>query len=148
MIEQVGQLNDRARLSDTDQSRECKRRVAGPRADAWGSERQRVFAYSHSVPADDTTTDDVGAKLRASAGEVVGLTFYGTLLAMQRDSELKGKYGHGGRGEEIFTAQLHGMLSERMGQRENNSLTEAIVRAYEKQAAKMSKPPAKCEALA
>ena len=107
-----------------------------------------IEQVGQSVTAHDTTADGVGAKLRAAAGEVVGLTFYGTLLAMQRDSELKGKYGHGGRGEEIFTAQLHGLLAERMGQRGNNALTDAIVRAYEKQAVKMSEPPTECEVLA
>ena len=54
-------------------------------------------------------------QLREVVGRVVGKVFYGTLLKAMRESVLKGPYGHGGRGEEVFAAQLHGILAERAG---------------------------------
>lgn len=55
------------------------------------------------------------SELRATTGQIVGSLFYGTLLKVMRESEMKGEYGHGGRGEEVFSAQLHGILAERLG---------------------------------
>lgn len=72
-------------------------------------------------------------KLREIAGQVVGRTFYGTMLEMMRDNKLKGEYGHGGRGEEVFSAQLHGVIAERMGSSSGNKLGEAIFKQYERQ---------------
>lgn len=54
-------------------------------------------------------------RLHKTAGEVVGSAFFGTLLKMMRNDPLKGRYGHGGRGEEVFAGQLHGLLGERLG---------------------------------
>lgn len=73
------------------------------------------------------------ARLRRAAGEVVGTTFYGTLLKSMRESEWKGKYGHGGRGEEVFSAQLHGILAERLGTAQRRGLPEALYARLEKQ---------------
>ena len=73
-------------------------------------------------------------KLRESANEVVGSIFYGTLLKQMRDSQLKGPYGHGGRGEEMFQAQLHGILARRAGASRGTTLTDAIVKRYQRQA--------------
>ncbi len=64
--------------------------------------------------------------LDRAAGELVGSVFYGKLLSQMRDSKLKGKYGHGGRGEEVFSAQLHGMLAERIGASDKSGLKEAV----------------------
>ncbi len=73
------------------------------------------------------------ARLRRAAGEVVGTTFYGTLLKSMRESDWKGKYGHGGRGEEVFSAQLHGVLAERLGTAQRRGLPEALYSRLEKQ---------------
>ena len=54
-------------------------------------------------------------RLKQTAGQVVGSVFFGTLLKEMRESPLKGKFGHGGRGEEVFGAQLHGVLAEKAG---------------------------------
>lgn len=70
------------------------------------------------------------AKLREVAGQVVGSTFYGRLLSELRSSGLKGEYGHGGRGEEVFQAQLDEILSERMGESRGFNLAEAIYNQY------------------
>jgi len=65
-------------------------------------------------------------RLREVTGQVVGSVFFGTLLKTMRESELKGAYGHGGRGEEIFSAQLHGILAERMGATMRTGLGSAV----------------------
>ncbi|MHC4697735.1 MAG: rod-binding protein [Planctomycetota bacterium] len=72
-------------------------------------------------------------RLRGAVGEVVGSVFYGTLLKTMRESELKGPIGHGGRGEEIFAAQLHGMMAERMGKATRGGLADALYNSMEHQ---------------
>jgi Rod binding domain-containing protein len=67
-------------------------------------------------------------RLRETADKLVGTMFYGTLLRQMRASTLKGPYGHGGRGEEVFGAQLDQVLAERAGGARSYSLTEAVVR--------------------
>ena len=84
---------------------------------------------------------DLG-RLRETAGQVVGLLFYGTLLKTMRQSELKGRYGHGGRGEEVFAAQLDGILARRMGSATKGGLKDVLYHALERQQRLMSKQPA------
>ena len=72
-------------------------------------------------------------RLKEATGQIVGSVFYGTLLKSMRDSELKGAYGHGGRGEEVFAAQLHGIWAERMGEASNGGLTDVLYRRLEHQ---------------
>jgi Rod binding domain-containing protein len=72
-------------------------------------------------------------RLRNAVGEVVGSVFYGTLLKTMRNSVMKGPYGHGGRGEEIFAAQLDGILAGEMGKATRGGLTEALYADLEKQ---------------
>lgn len=45
--------------------------------------------------------------LQRAVRRVVGHTFFGTLMKISEENPLKPKYGHGGRGEEIFRRQLH-----------------------------------------
>ena len=75
-------------------------------------------------------------RLTKAANEIVGQVFYGTLLRTARSSPLKGKYGHGGRGEEVFQAQLDDVLARGAGRA--GSLTESIVNRYEKRAAALA----------
>lgn len=72
-------------------------------------------------------------RLRETSGRIVGSVFFGTLLKTMRESNIKGSFGHGGRGEEVFSAQLHGILAERMGAAERGGLGEALYRAFERQ---------------
>jgi len=65
-------------------------------------------------------------RLKQTAGQVVGNVFFGTLLKMMRESPLKGKYGHGGRGEEVFAGQLHGVLAEKAGTAMKRGLGEVL----------------------
>ena len=60
--------------------------------------------------------DDVAfPKLFELANRIVGRLFYGTLLASVRESSLKGKLMHGGRGEDVFGAQLDSKYAEQLG---------------------------------
>ncbi len=69
--------------------------------------------------------------LHQAVNEVVGSTFFGELLKISRNSPLKGKYGHGGRGEEIFGGQLDAELARRVGQGMPNSLSDAMYKRFE-----------------
>ncbi len=74
------------------------------------------------------------SRLKQAADEIVGSVFYGTMLRQLRASEFKGKYGHGGRGEEVFQAQLDQILAKEMGRGKNANISEAIVKRYERNA--------------
>ncbi len=65
-------------------------------------------------------------ELKEAVDQVVGRVFFGTLLAQMRGSSLKGKYGHGGRGEDIFAAQLDGIIAERAGGSLDSGLGQAL----------------------
>ncbi|MBI4716766.1 MAG: hypothetical protein HY763_03100 [Planctomycetes bacterium] len=78
------------------------------------------------------------SRLRQAAGQVVGSVFYGTLLKTMRESGLKGTVGHGGRGEEVFAGQLHGLLAERLGTAGGRGVGEAIYRHLEGQQRRMT----------
>ena len=71
--------------------------------------------------------------LRETAEKVVGLVFYGAMLKAMRDSGIKGEYGHGGRGEEVFAAQLHNLYAERLGGAQSGGLPSTLYRTLEKQ---------------
>lgn len=73
----------------------------------------------------DRTSRDL-ASLRRVTGQVVGSVFFGTLLKTMRQSVLRGPYGHGGRGEDVFAAQLDAVLAERAGTAVQRGLGEAL----------------------
>jgi len=73
------------------------------------------------------------AKLKDITGRVVGSVFYGEMLRTMRESKIKGTFGHGGRGEEVFSAQLHDMLAERMGQSRGNGLADVLYDRFKHQ---------------
>ncbi len=77
---------------------------------------------------------EAGSRLKHAADEIVGSIFYGTMLRQLRASEFKGKYGHGGRGEEVFQAQLDEIFAKEMGRAKNANLSDAIVKRYERNA--------------
>lgn len=74
------------------------------------------------------------ARLRQAADELVGEVFYGTLLRQMRASPMKGKYGHGGRGEEVFQAQLDQQLATRAGRARGGTVADALVARFERRA--------------
>ncbi len=77
-------------------------------------------------------------RLRDVTGRVVGSVFFGTLLRTMRQSEMKGPYGHGGRGEDVFAAQLHDLLAERMGQTMRSGLGEVLYDRLQRQQQRIS----------
>ena len=77
-------------------------------------------------------------RLREVTGRVTGTVFFGTLLKSMRDSTLKGPYGHGGRGEEVFAAQLHGIIAERMGSSTRGGFGEVLYGSLEHQQLRIS----------
>ena len=72
-------------------------------------------------------------RLREAAGQVVGSVFFGAMLRTMRESTRKPVYGHGGRGEEVFAAQLHDLLAERTASTRRMDLGEELYRRLEKQ---------------
>jgi len=87
---------------------------------------QSALASPAKVPA--------RSALRRAADELVGEVFYGTLLRQMRQSPLKGKYGHGGRGEEVFQGQLDAVFAARAGQARGGDLAAAVVKRFERRA--------------
>jgi len=72
-------------------------------------------------------------RLREAAGQLTGSVFFGTLLRSMRNSALHGPYGHGGRGEEVFSEQLHGLLAQRLGESMRNNLGDLLYKHLERQ---------------
>ena len=66
--------------------------------------------------------------LRRKVGEFVGLTFFAPMLKQASDSRLKGKYGHGGRGEDVFRGQLNELLAQRIGESGRFGLVDELVK--------------------
>jgi hypothetical protein len=64
--------------------------------------------------------------LRASVQEMVGQTFFGQMLKIARNSPLNNKMFHGGRGEQVFGAQLDAEFAKQVGTGTKNSLADAI----------------------
>lgn len=90
-------------------------------------------AYAQMSLASRTMGTGADAKqIREHVGEFVGSVFYGTLMQQMDQAAIKGKYGHGGRGEEIFRGQLDMELAQRMGRAPDdpiaNRLYESIMR--------------------
>jgi hypothetical protein len=99
----------------------------------------RLAADDHLQASAGRVSQARGDELRQLVGEFVGNVFYGTVFRQMQASKLKGKYMHGGRGEEIFQAQLGMELAKRMGRAASdpvaNSLYESFRRHLEKSAA-------------
>lgn len=70
--------------------------------------------------------------LRQMVDEAVGVTFFEPMLKSAHNSALKGKYGHGGRGEDVFQGQLDAELARSMGRGIKTSLGEALYRKLTK----------------
>ncbi len=77
-------------------------------------------------------------RLKEVTGQVLGSVFFGTLMKMMREGELKGSFGHGGRGESVFAAQLQGIYAERLGSALQTQLSDAFYRTLEAQQLRIS----------
>lgn len=89
------------------------------------------------IPVDQTMPSPQArrklARLKDITGRVVGSVFYGEMLRTMRESKIKGTFGHGGRGEEVFSAQLHDMLAERMGTSRGHGLADLLYDRFKHQ---------------
>lgn len=85
-----------------------------------------------AVSTSGITAAQSKAARRKAFGEVVGNLFYGTLMKQMNESTIKGKYFHGGRGEEAFRSQLSLELARRMGQSPTDPLVNRMFEAVEK----------------
>jgi len=65
-------------------------------------------------------------ELRHAAEQLIGITFFQTLLQSAHNNTLKGEYGYGGRGEEMFTAQLDVVFAERAAESSRFGLVDEI----------------------
>lgn len=85
--------------------------------------------HTAARPPDPTTTAAM-ADLRKTVNEVIGSVFFGPLLRSLRAGSLKGEIGHGGRGEEVFQAQLDQVFAERAGAATRYELGDALVERF------------------
>jgi Rod binding domain-containing protein len=92
-----------------------------------------------SVTSDPPEVTHDLRRLREAVGSAVGSMFFGTLLKTMRESRIRGMYGHGGRGEEIFAAQLHDVYAQRLGQNLKGGPAEAVYRRLEAQQRRISR---------
>lgn len=79
------------------------------------------------VPSDDAVKNN----LRETVNQVMGSVFYGPLLASARNTALKSEVGHGGRGEDVFKAQLDQILAERAGGAAHEDVGDVLYRRFE-----------------
>jgi hypothetical protein len=70
-----------------------------------------TIAYQPKV---DVSGHDSNAELKKHFTQFVGETFYGQMIKAMRSTVGKPAYFHGGRGEEVFRAQLDQTLAEHM----------------------------------
>ncbi len=89
-------------------------------------------ALNKSVVAEEPVSKAARAQLAKAADEIVGSVFYGTMLRQMRSASMKGEYGHGGRGEEVFEAQLDQLYAKEMGLGKKVNLSDAIVDRFER----------------
>ncbi len=95
------------------------------------------------TPIDSASTPHASAnasltQLRETTDRVVGSIFYGEMLKSMRNSVIQGEYGHGGRGEEVFGAQLDALLAERMGSASSGGLANSLFEHMEAQQRRMN----------
>jgi hypothetical protein len=99
---------------------------------ASAAEWSMALQASATAPSAPRLSDPAGlndASLRRRVGEFVGNVFYGTLIRQMNASSLKGKYFHGGRGEEIFQGQLGMEIAKRLGRAPDDPVSENLYRS-------------------
>jgi peptidoglycan hydrolase FlgJ len=90
----------------------------------WAAPRPRLKGATGAKASPNAAP--TGEALRKKVGEFVGNIFYGTLLRQMQNSKLKGKYFHGGRGEDVFQGQLGMELASRLGRASNNPVVNRL----------------------
>jgi Rod binding domain-containing protein len=74
-------------------------------------------------------------ELREKAQNLIGQTFYATLMKQMHDSPFKSELFNGGRGGEAFSGMLDQTLAQRMSAKMGDKLTRPIVRKFKAAAA-------------
>ncbi len=74
-------------------------------------------------------------KLETVARQLVGSTFFGTLLKQMHDSPFKSEIFSGGRGEQAFSPLMDQQMIERMSRGAGDKLVKKIVKQFHKTAA-------------
>ncbi len=101
-------------------------------------------SFAKSLVPGSALVNEAERSLRDAIGRVVGNVFFGTLLhAVRASAPASGGsnfngYGRGGRGEEVFQAQLDQFLAEESGRAYGTNLTDAIVYSLNTNAASNS----------
>jgi len=97
--------------------------VANARPVDWSG----IADAANQKAAPPTKPADANAKqsseVREAFDQFVGQTFFGQLMKSMRQSVGKPAYFHGGRGEEIFQAQMDQVLTERMTEATANTFS-------------------------
>lgn len=88
-----------------------------------------------SIEKLDKLGQDREQDARDAANQLVSMAFIKPLLAQTRESPFKSDMFHGGHGEEVFQQQLDSVLADRMAERLNVSIADAVYRKFSKQSA-------------
>lgn len=70
-------------------------------------------------------------QLREAFDQFVGETFFSQMLKAMRSSTGEAAYFHGGRAEEVFTAQLDQVLAEQMSQSSAEQFSEPMFELFQ-----------------
>ena len=76
------------------------------------------------------TTDTSSPELREKFNEFVGQTFFGTLVKAMRKTVDKPAYFHGGRGEEVFQAELDRVFVEELTESTASQIAEPMFELF------------------
>lgn len=85
--------------------------------------------------AGNPLADESTKELREKAQNLIGQTFYGTLLKQMHDSPFKSDLFSGGRGGQAFSGVLDQTLAQRMSAKMGERLTRPIVKKFKAAAA-------------
>jgi len=102
----------------------------------WGQPQgSRSMAAITALPVQGNdqapSSDD---KLTTAARQLVGSTFFGTLLKQMHDSPFKSELFSGGRGEEAFSPLMDQQMIDRMSRTAGDKLVKRIVKQFHKNA--------------
>ncbi len=98
-----------------------------------------MSAINTTMNSDVLSVEASKSSLRKTVGQVMGSVFYGPLLASARNTALKSDVGHGGRGEDVFKAQLDQVLAERAGGVASDDVGEVLYQRFEAAALRYAK---------
>jgi Rod binding domain-containing protein len=111
------------------------RKIAVDRLPSLGMQQASRLASAESALGPSGSISPSDAKLEMAARQLVGATFFGTLLKQMHNSPFKSEIFSGGRGEEAFSPIMDQHLIERMSRGTGEKLVKAIVKRFHRNAA-------------